>query len=352
MPRYRPSPGTSAADAADRVRALAHLDERAPPGVAPSVVRDLRAAIAVHRRWIEPLRAGLHEALPGRARLLDRLLLSLLAGRPLLVEGRPGCGKSQALRSLAEATGLRHRGVRLDGQSTPADLVLPSPHHAQGPLFHNLVLVEDLDETPPRVQHTLLDAASTGHLPSDDGPLALPDPFLLVACQHPITRTGAYPLDEAVRDRFFCAVALDDPSPAEERAILAGPPAPCAPLADPARIRDARALVREVHVDDRVRDYLLTLVQASRRPEHYGLSLGRYLRHGVSTRVVQELEHAAQVVAFLRGGAYVRVIDLQAIWPDIAGHRLGLRTAAVHEGLTGADIAAALRAAVPRPVVR
>ena len=348
-PPFRPGPGTSAEAAAERVRALGRAPARAPGGWLPRAVERVHERVRGHRDWIEPLRAALQASVIGREHLLNRLLVALVAGRPLLVQGGPGLSKSLSLRALATATGLEHRGIRLDPESTRQDLILPGEGHHLGPLFANLLLVEDLDDAPRRVQDALLEAAWSGRLAPDSERLDLPTPFLLVATERPDCRPGAWPLRDAVLDRFFLRVELDYPSARDERAILDRAAAEATPIVDPSRLREARVLVEQIHLDERIKDYIVSLVHATREPAHYGLGLADALDHGVSPRATRDLERASQAVAFLRGGAYVRTSDVEAIWADVVGHRLGLSPAAVAAERTGRDIAAAILAGVPAP---
>jgi len=246
------------------------------------------------------------------------------------------------------------RSIRLAPDMGPADLVLPTAAAGQGALFANLVLAEGIDQASPHVQNALLDVAHERRLSPDAERLDLPDPFLLVATQGRDPRAGAHPLGDLQRDRFLLKVVVEHPSPAEERTLLergpAGSESVLAPLVHPERLRDARAVATTVFVDDRMKDYLVTLIHATRDPAHYGLDLARHLHYGVSSRVTLDVLAAGRAVAFLRGGSYVIPSDLQAIWPDLVRHRLGLTSAATEEGMRGVDVARAILKGIAAPV--
>lgn len=351
--RSRAGPATTTAHAAARVRSLGRSVDRAPPGSSAVEIEKIHAAVQAHRDWIEPLRAAMGNAVFGRKHLFDRLLVALMTGGHVLVEGGAGLAKTLTMRTFAAASKLTCRSVRLTPDMLPADLVLPTEAASRGALFTHMILAEEIDQASPRVQHALLDAAHERRFAESQERLELPEPFLLIATQHSARRAGAHPLDEAQCDRFLLKVVLDYPSPAEERAILERGPAsahpPLAPLVDAQRLMDARAVATTIFVDDRIKDYLVTLVHATRDPDHYGLDLAPYLDHGVSSRATLDVLAASQAVAFLRGRAYVTAADVQAIWPDLVRHRLGLTCTAAAEGMRGLDVAQAILAGIPAP---
>lgn len=347
-------PATTTAHAAARVRSLGRGIDRAPVGISPAEIQKIHAAVQAHRDWIEPLRAAMGNAVVGRKHLLDRLLIALVAGGHVLLEGGTGLAKTLTIRTLAATTGMRCRSIHLTADLVPADLILPADTASLGALFAHVILADEIDQAAPRVQNALLDVAHEGRLAQDAERLELPEPFLLIATQQPALRAGAHPLGDLQRDRFLLKVVVDYPSPADERTLLERGPAlpagPVTPLVDPARLMDARAVAATIFVDDRIKDYLVTLVHATRDPNHYGLDLAKHLHYGVSSRVTLDLLAASKAVAFLRGRAYVTPSDVQAIWPDLVRHRLGLTCTATAAGMRGIDIAKAILAGIAAPV--
>ena len=345
MTKRSHAPGTAAADAAARVRALGRRADPAPRGISLREIEEIQEAVQGHREWVEPLREAMAAAVIGRKRLADRLLVALMTGGHVLVEGGPGLAKTLALRTLATATGTSLQTLRLTPDMTVDDV-------PGDPAGATMLLAYDLDQAPAKVQSALLEIMRVQRRAAAAGNGSVEASFLLVATQNPLGRAAVTPLPEALTDHFLLNVALDFPSPAEERAIidLALESARGEmPVVAPERLRAARAVADTVYVDARIKDYVVTLVHATRDPRHYGLDLDRYLRRGASSRATLDLVAASRAVAFLRGRAYVRPDDVQAIWPDVMRHRIGLTAAAAVEGVTSADVAAAIRDGIAAP---
>jgi len=342
------APGTSGAHAAARVRALGRGVDRAPPGISLRAIERVNAAVQAKRAWVLPVRRAVEQSLVGQKRLVDRLLVALMAGGHVLVEGMPGLAKHVALESLAAATRTRFHGVRCTADTRLEDFF--GDVEAGLP---NFILADEIERVPPRVSNAILDALQTGRVTLGLRSYDLPTPFLVVFTKLPASRGGGEALARGALDRLLLHVPLDYPSPSEERDILESAAGRAARVAEPVIDRtamlEAQEVVYRIYMDERIKDYIISLVHATRDPGHYGLDLGERLEHGASPRVTLGLVEAAKAVAFLRGRAFVAPQDVQAIWPDVVRHRIGLSDAAVAEGVDAEDVVRAIIDGVPAP---
>jgi len=283
--------------------------------------------------------------------MVDRLLVGLLTGGHVLLEGVPGLAKTLAVSSLANALSLKFRRIQFTPDLLPADLtgtLIYNPRDGsfapkRGPLFAHLVLADEINRAPAKVQSALLEAMQERQVTLGDESHALEEPFLVLATQNPIEQEGTYPLPEAQSDRFMLKVKVGYPERGEEKEILrraglAELPA-LAPQASRDDVLEARGALAEVYVDDKIQEYVLDVVAATRRPSDFGLALDALLALGASPRATLFLVRGAQGMALLAGRPYVLPEDVKAIALDVLRHRIHVSYEAEAEGVDGEELA-------------
>ena len=324
--------------------------------------QEITQAAQAAGQWIEPLRRELGRVIVGQRYLLDRLLLGLLGNGHILLEGVPGLAKTMAVKTLAAAVRTGFARVQFTPDLLPADLIgtlVFSPKTADfqtklGPIFTNLLLADEINRAPAKVQSALLEAMQERQVTIGEQTYPLPDPFLVLATQNPLDQEGTYQLPEAQLDRFMFKLQITYPSRAEERQILdlmgtsAAPPT-AQPTVSPEEIVAARAVVNSVYVDDRVKDYLVDVVLATREPSAYKLKLDGLVRCGASPRATISLTLAARAHAFLQGRGYVTPQDVKAIGPDVLRHRILVSYEAEAEELNSEAVVSRIFAGLPVP---
>jgi MoxR-like ATPase len=311
------------------------------------------------------LRADLRGRIVGQESLIERLLITLLAEGHLLVEGAPGLAKTTAIKELAARIEGNFQRVQftpdlLPGDLTGTDIYRPETGDFQfqsGPLFHNLVLADEVNRAPAKVQSALLEAMGERQITVGGRTYPLPDPFLVMATQNPIEQEGTYPLPEAQLDRFLMHVRVLYPDPATERSILDIARAEARGQLrhnDDSRIRigrdlllTARGEVMDLHMADNLEEYLVQLVLATRDPAPYNESLARLVDYGGSPRATIALDRCARARAWLRGSDYVTPDDIHAVAYDVLRHRILLSYAAESEGIEPDDFVSELIRLVP-----
>ncbi len=314
----------------------------------PTLVRDVRAEVA--RRVV------------GQERMIDRLLIGLLTGGHVLLEGVPGLAKTLAIRTLAEVLHASFARMQFTPDLLPADLVgtmvydqaTQSFHPKRGPIFAQIVLADEINRAPAKVQSALLEAMQERQVSIGGQTYPLPEPFLVLATQNPIESEGTYPLPEAQLDRFLLKVTVGYPTRAEEKEVLlrmsSGVPIPVRRLVEPAAILEARHAISAVHLDPRLVDFIVDLVRATREPAAVGLdALRPLIAFGASPRASISLAQAARAHAWLRGRDYVSPDDVRALAPDVFRHRLVLTFEAEAEETTVDAIIDRVLDAVPAP---
>jgi MoxR-like ATPase len=314
-------------------------------------------AVAVQR-----LREYLATRVLGQHRLIERLLIALLADGHLLVEGAPGLAKTTAIKELAGALeGDFHRlqftPDLLPGDLTGTDVYRPQSgdfHFQPGPLFHNLILADEINRAPAKVQSALLEAMGERQITVGQHTYLLPRPFLVMATQNPIEQEGTYPLPEAQLDRFLMHVRIGYPSAADERAILAlvrreaERPHPTPPLRlTREQIFAARREVLDLYMAPVVEEYLVQLVLATRDPAPYDSELVRWVSFGASPRATIALDRCARAHAWLQGRDYVSPEDVQAVAADVLRHRVLVAYEAEAEGITAERVVTTLLEKIP-----
>lgn len=314
-----------------------------------------------HRDALIALRQYLSTQILGQEKLVERLLIALLADGHLLVEGAPGLAKTKAIKDLAAGLEADFHRIQFTPDLLPADITgteIYRPETAsfefqQGPIFHHLVLADEINRAPAKVQSALLEAMAERQVSIGRNTFPLPPLFLVMATQNPIEQEGTYPLPEAQLDRFMLKIKVDYPSREEEKLVLdrmTGAPLPqVRSVADAGRIERAREAVRMVYLDEKIRDYVLDLVQATRRPAEYGLPVAGMIGFGASPRAGLFLLQGARAHAFLQGRAYVTPEDIKALAPDVLRHRLILTYEAEAKEVTTDDLVREIleRVAVP-----
>ena len=307
------------------------------------------------------VRHELGRVIVGQDRVVDRLLVAVLADGHVLLEGAPGLGKTMLLATLARILGGSFNRIQFTPDLIPSDIVgtrifRPSSEAFDvepGPIIANVVLVDEINRAPARVQSALLEAMAERQVTVGGRTFALPKPFLVVATQNPVESEGVYPLAEAQRDRFLMRIPVDYPSPTEERAIvarMADEPPQAARLLDPADVVDLQLAARRVAIDESTTDYAIRLVLATRDPAAHGLpKLVGLLEYGASPRASLGLVRSARAMALLRGRQHAVPQDVYDVAYDILNARLALSYRALAEGFTIDDVLVELLSTVPAP---
>ena len=301
--------------------------------------------------FVDRVTDELRKVVVGQKDMIERILIALFTGGHCLIEGVPGLAKTLTVNTLARTLAARFQRVQFTPDLLPADIVgttIYNMHtsqfsHKHGPIFANLVLADEINRAPAKVQSALLEAMQERQVTIGDSTHALPDPFLVMATQNPIEHEGTYPLPEAQLDRFMLMVKVGYPDRAEERQILDRMTAPRVAEAEPVAslddVRGARELIGQIHIDDKVRDYIIDLVQASRDPAHYGMDdIAPLIEFGASPRATIYLAVAARAHAFLRHRGFVIPEDIKAIGQDVLRHRVILTYEAEADEIAAEDI--------------
>ncbi len=301
--------------------------------------------------FVGELKNELGKVIVGQEYLLDRLLIGLLADGHVLIEGVPGLAKTLAVKTLSETVNLGFKRIQFTPDLLPADLTgtmifnqkTSDFEPKKGPLFTNLVLADEINRAPAKVQSALLEAMQERQITIGDQTYSLPHPYLVLATQNPIEQEGTYPLPEAQVDRFMLKLKIGYPDHAEERMILdrmtAPKPVGVQPVTDATNILEARRIVNEIHVDERARNYVVNLISATRYPDEYGMSeLKGLIQYGASPRGTISFIQSARAYAFLCNRGYVTPDDIKTIGPDVLRHRIIPSYEAEAEELTSDDL--------------
>jgi MoxR-like ATPase len=330
-------------------------------GASPTI-QALEQEVARHSGWVEPLRREVGRIVVGQRYLVDRLLVALLSNGHVLLEGVPGLAKTLVLKTLAGGIRADFRRLQFTPDMLPADIVgtlIYNPRDGgfvtkRGPVFSNLVLADEINRAPAKVQSALLEAMQERQVTLGDQTHQLPDPFMVMATQNPIEQEGTYPLPEAQVDRFMMKVVVGYPSRTEERAILdaMATSAPKLEVHDVVTLEEiaaARQVVNDIYVDDRVKDYVVDLISATRDPEKYGLTIRPYIQYGASPRATINLTLAAKAIAFLHGRGYVTPLDVKSLALDVLRHRVAVTYEAEAEGRTSEQLVQHILETLPVP---
>jgi MoxR-like ATPase len=319
---------------------------------------EVRAASAPFER----LRAELHGVIVGQDELLQKMLIGLLANGHLLIEGVPGLAKTLSVSCLAAGINTRFQRLQFTPDLLPADLIGTLIYRPQdgrfevskGPIFSNVILADEINRAPAKVQSALLEAMQERQVTIGKETFRLDEPFLVLATQNPIEQEGTYPLPEAQVDRFMLKLKVTYPNKAEERIILdrmaeTSPARLIEPVMEPDHISVARRLVDQIYIDDRIKDYVVDLVCATRDPAAYQLPLTELIQYGASPRATIFLTLGAKASAFLEGRGFVTPQDVKNVAMDVLRHRVIITYEAEAEDKTAEDVVQQILDHVPVP---
>jgi len=314
-------------------------------------VIQLRETVEKELVVINRIREEIGQVIVGQAELIDRLLIALLCNNHVLIEGVPGLAKTLTITTLAKTIQASFQRIQFTPDLLPGDLVgtlIYNPKTGdfttrKGPIFANIILADEINRAPAKVQSALLEAMQERQVTIGDESYRLDDPFMVLATQNPIEQEGTYPLPEAQIDRFMFKLLVTYPSKAEEQQILrrmagTGEEIPLNPVITPADISRIRSLAASIYMDEKIEEYILNLVAATRDPKKCNLDIGDLIRYGASPRATIFLANAARANAFLAGRGYVTPQDVKSIGPDILRHRVIVTYEAEAEEKTSDDI--------------
>ncbi len=314
-------------------------------------IRELNIRIEQQSAFVSNLTMGMDRVIVGQKHLVDTLLIGLLSDGHILLEGVPGLAKTLAIKTLAQLIDAKYSRIQFTPDLLPADVVGTMIYSQKdekfqvkkGPVFANFVLADEINRAPAKVQSALLEAMQEHQVTIGDNTFQLPDPFLVMATQNPIEQEGTYQLPEAQVDRFMLKAVIDYPTLQEERLIirenLHGSLPTVTPVTTAQEIIDARAVVRQVYIDEKIEQYIADIVFATRYPDRYGLPQMRdYITFGGSPRASISLAKAARAYAFIKRRGYVVPEDVRAVAHDVLRHRIGLSYEAEAGNITSEEI--------------
>jgi MoxR-like ATPase len=327
------------------------MTTEAGPGRPPVDISALTDEVQATSGFVDQVFAEVGKVVVGQRDMIERVMIGLLTGGHCLIEGVPGLAKTLTVKTLSQTLNASFSRVQFTPDLLPADItgtIIYNMHTGQftqkrGPLFANLVLADEVNRAPAKVQSALLEAMQERQITIGDSTHMLPDPFLVLATQNPIEQEGTFPLPEAQLDRFMLLIKVGYPSAADERVMLDLMSSLDVPqvkeVATIEQVRAARKMVSSVYIDDRVRDYIVHIVQATRRPRDYGLAeLAPLIEFGGSPRATLCLAAASRAHAFIRHRAYVTPDDIKAIAHDVLRHRVQVTYEAEAEEVSSEDI--------------
>ncbi len=324
-------------------------------------IQEINRKVREESSFVQRLIGEVHRVIVGQKYMVERLLIGLLTRGHILLEGVPGLAKTLAVKTLSSAIDTRFQRVQFTPDLLPADLIgtmIFNPregsfHPRMGPIFSNILLADEINRAPAKVQSALLEAMQERQVTIGDTTYPLEEPFLVLATQNPIEQEGTYPLPEAQIDRFMLKLKIEYPDIKEERQILdlmaQDELIPVAKVVKPDDILRVRQVVKEVYMDDRIKDYIVQLVFASRKPLEYSTDLGGLIQFGASPRATIYLAQAARAHAFVKGRGYVSPEDVKAIGMDVLRHRIILTYEAEAEEVTTESIISRIFDAVQVP---
>lgn len=324
--------------------------------------RQINQIVEREAQFIQVLDAEIRKTIVGQDRLVERALIALLAGGHVLLEGVPGLAKTLLIKTIGQAIKSDFSRIQFTPDLLPADLIgtrIYNPRTGdfsvqKGPIFANLILADEVNRAPAKVQSALLEAMQESQITIGDETFSLKEPFLVLATQNPIEQEGTYPLPEAQVDRFMLKVIVDYPERSDERQIIdrmtSGVLTDVLPVVDSDYILSAREVVRQIHFDERIKDYVLDLVVATRNPTDVGLeNLKDLISFGASPRAGIFLIAAARAHAFVKGRGYVVPDDVKQLAPDVLQHRIITTFEAEAEGVTSEQMVQQILASVEIP---
>lgn len=317
----------------------------------------------VHRgsSWLEPMRREMAKVIVGQDHLVEGLLVGLLTGGHILLEGLPGLAKTLAVKTIANTIQTDFRRIQFTPDMLPADIVgteIYNPQQTsfeikQGPIFSSIILADEINRAPAKVQSALLEAMQEKQVTIGDTTFKLPELFLVLATQNPIEQEGTYPLPEAQVDRFMLKVIINYPSIEEELQILETADSnieqTVMPAATPDDILGARKVISSIYMDDKIKNYIVSLVYATRTPSEFQLDIRDYIETGASPRATLNLKTVSRTLAFLAGRGYVTPDDVKRAALNVMRHRIRISYEAEAEGISSEDIVRKILDTVPVP---
>jgi MoxR-like ATPase len=324
-------------------------------------VNEINQKVRNESSFVEQLIGEVHRVIVGQKYMIERLLIGLLTRGHILLEGVPGLAKTLAVKTLSSAIETKFQRIQFTPDLLPADLIGTMIFNQKdgtfvprkGPVFANIILADEINRAPAKVQSALLEAMQERQVTIGDTTYPLEEPFLVMATQNPIEQEGTYPLPEAQIDRFMLKLKIGYPDQKEERQILdlmsRDEAIPISRVVGPADILRVREVVKEVYVDERIKDYIVQLVFATRKPQDFKLDLKDLIQFGASPRATIYLAQAAKAHAFIKGRGYVTPEDIKAIGMDVLRHRIILTYEAEAEELTTESVISRIFDAVQVP---
>ena len=314
-------------------------------------IKELNDRIRNESAFVDILSMEMGKVIVGQKRLIENMMIALLADGHILLEGVPGLAKTLAISTMAQAVNAKFSRIQFTPDLLPSDVtgtLIYSQKQEQfevhkGPVFANFVLADEINRAPAKVQSALLEAMQERHVTLGDETYRLPEPFLVMATQNPIEQEGTYPLPEAQVDRFMLKVIVGYPTKDEEKQIIrmnnSGEFPGANKVVEPEDILKARKVVREVYMDEKIERYIVDMVYATRTPSDYGLSdLAGFISYGASPRASISLSMAAKAYAFIKRRGYVIPEDVRAVCPEVLRHRIGLTYEAEAENVVPENI--------------
>lgn len=314
-------------------------------------VKRINEQVLMESRALQRLRLEVENIIVGQHDLIDRLLVGMLCNGHILIEGVPGLAKTLTVTTLASAMRTSFQRIQFTPDLLPSDLIGTLVYNPKsgdfsvkkGPIFHQIILADEINRAPAKVQSALLEAMQERQVTLGDTTFKLEEPFMVLATQNPIEQEGTYPLPEAQVDRFLLKVRVGYPSKDEEHQILrrmarSTPNKAVEPVISPEDILRLRTLSDEIYMDEKIEEYILDLVQVTRAPEEYGLQIGDLIRYGASPRATIALCMASRAYALIQGRGYVTPQDVKSVGLDVLRHRVIVTYEAEAEEKTSEDL--------------
>jgi len=324
-------------------------------------VNEINQKVKNESGFVEQMIGEVHKVIVGQKYMIERLVIGLLTRGHILLEGVPGLAKTLAVKTISAAIDTRFQRIQFTPDLLPADLIGTMIFNQKdgtfvprkGPIFANIILADEINRAPAKVQSALLEAMQERQVTIGDTTYPLDEPFLVMATQNPIEQEGTYPLPEAQIDRFMLKLKIDYPDQKEERQILdlmaRDEAISIQKVVGPADILRVREVVKEVYMDERIKDYIVQLVFATRKPQEFKLDLKDLIQFGASPRATIFLAQAARAHAFIKGRGYVTPEDIKAVGMDVLRHRIILTYEAEAEEMTTESVISRIFDAVQVP---
>lgn len=325
-------------------------------------IQAINEAVQKSSAWVEPLKREISKSIIGQEHLVQSLLVGILTGGHILLEGLPGLAKTLAVKTIAQTIQSDFQRIQFTPDMLPADVMGTEIYNPQntsfevkkGPVFSSIILADEINRAPAKVQSALLEAMQEKQVTIGENTFKLPDLFLVLATQNPIEQEGTYPLPEAQVDRFMLKVVVGYPTMAQERQILdlmdtTQTNITVNPILSPDDIFSARTVVNSIYMDDKIKDYIVALVYATRDPQSFNLDIGDYIEIGVSPRATINLKSVSRSLAYLAGRGYVTPDDVKMAAMDVMRHRLRISYEAEAEAISSEDIIRKILDTVPVP---